>query len=332
MTTLDLGPDGSYGERLATVYYPADPAGLAGHTHFSYRDADPLPAALTAIVPAKYNATVSTSAWSEAPGSTAGPFPAVLFSHGFGASRLYYSNLLTGIASWGFVIVSADYTERGLVAQAENKTSGDSPALDSSVMSSSLTALEQASSDTTSVLHGLVDEGKIAAVGHSAGGGTAFDALSDPRIATAVGWAPVGPSGSYSHKPVVIIGGLDDIALTPSILKSEYQHFPGPTTWVEVAGAGHDTFTDICTQIRGGGGGGLVGFALSLHLVSGELAKLAVNGCQANNLTPARFLPVAQAYTVAALRDGLHIDSVPRIGAPPGGAFAGVRVQIQHHG
>lgn len=330
VTTLDLGPDGAFGERLATVYYPADPARLAGHAHYSYKQADPLPAALADIVPATYNTTVSTSAWTDVPGAPDHRFPVVLFSHGFGASRLYYSKLLTGISSWGFVVVSADYLERGLVAQAENKTSGDTSALDRSVMLGSLSAVEEASNSSSSVLHGLVDTSKVAAVGHSAGGTTAFDVLGDPRVATAIGWAPVGPTGAPVDKPVVIIGGLDDIALTPSILKSEYQRFPGPTTWVEVGGAGHDTYTDICPQIRSGGG--LVGFAMSLHLVSAELAKLAVNGCQKDNLTPARFLPVVQYYTVVALRLGLHLSTATdELGAPPAGAFPGVHVEVQHH-
>src|ERR1700689_483392 len=83
-TTLDLGSAGRLGERLATVFYPADASKLAGHALFSYKLAAPLPQALVAIVPAKFNATVTVDAHVDAPGSSAGPFPIVLFSHGFG--------------------------------------------------------------------------------------------------------------------------------------------------------------------------------------------------------------------------------------------------------
>ena len=43
VTTLDLGTAGHFGERLATVFYPADSAKLAGHALFSYKLGDPLP-------------------------------------------------------------------------------------------------------------------------------------------------------------------------------------------------------------------------------------------------------------------------------------------------
>src|ERR1700722_981746 len=140
VTTLDLGSAGTLGERLATVFYPANPAKVSGHSRFSYKLTDPLPQALAAIVPPKYNGTISVDAYVNAPADRTGPFPIVLFSHGFGALRLFYSNLLTGIASWGFVVVSADYLERGLLAQATHPNVMDTPALDEQVMFSSLTA------------------------------------------------------------------------------------------------------------------------------------------------------------------------------------------------
>jgi dienelactone hydrolase len=314
-TTLDLGNAGQYGERLATVFYPADASQLSGHDMFSYQLSAPLPQALVGIIPAKYNSTITVDARVDAPGARSGPFPIVLFSHGFGASRLYYSNVLSGIASWGFVVVSADYLERGLLAQATHATVADTPAQDTHTMFSSLTATEAASADPSSPLHGVANPSKVAAVGHSAGGQTAFDALDDPRVALAIGWAPVGPSGPPSHKPVMIIGEQEDVALTPAMLAGEFSKFPGPTKFVEISDEGHNTYTDICTSIRQGNGG-LVGFAISLHLVSQELAKLAVNGCTAKNPPPQTFWPVVQYYTVAELRSGLGIDH----GASPGPA------------
>jgi dienelactone hydrolase len=329
-TTLDLGSAGRFGERLATVFYPADSSKAAGHPLFRYKLADPLPEALASIVPAKFNSTVTSDAHVDAPASHAGPFPIVLFSHGFGASRLYYSHILTGIASWGFVVVAADYLERGLYAQAANATASDTPALDLHTMLSSLTATETASSRRSSPLFGVADPHRVAAVGHSAGGQAAFDALRDPRVAMAVGWAPVGPSGTPSRKPVMIIGEDGDVALTKPTLTREFDAFKGPTTFLEISDAGHNTYTDICTSIRQGGGG-LVGFAISLHLVSQELAKLAVNGCTMSTLPPQRFWPVVQDYTVGALRHGFGIDGAPRPGPAAAGQFPGFTITFRQH-
>jgi dienelactone hydrolase len=266
-----------------------------------------------------------------APASPHGPFPIVLFSHGFGASRLYYPNLLTGIASWGFVVVSADYLERGLLAQATHPDVRSTPARDLETMFSSLTATEAASASRTSSLHGVADSHKVAAVGHSAGGQTAFDALKDRRVDVAVGWAPVGPTGTPSKKPSMIIGALGDIALTPATLTREFKAFPGPTNFVEVSGEGHDTYTDICTSIRSGVGG-LVGFAESVHFISPQLAKLANSGCAATDLAPQRFWPIVQYYTVAELRSGLGIDrSGAGLGPASAGQFKGFVITYRQH-
>lgn len=331
VTTLDLGSAGSLGERLATVYYPADPAGVAGTPAFTYKLGDPLPASLLAFVPAKYDATVATDAHVGPPGSSRGPFPIVLFSHGFGAARLYYSELLVGLASWGFDVVSADYLERGLLAEATSSKVPDSPAVDQATLVSSLEAVEAASADPSSPLHGTADAHLVAAVGHSSGGETAFDALDDPRVRTAVGWAPEGPSGAPSRKPVTIIGAQHDVGLTPATLSGEYARFPGATTFVEISNEGHNTFTDLCPTIRDGGGG-LVGYAVSLHLISGELAQLAVNGCTKANIPAPQFWPIVQAYTVAGLRNGLGLDRRTPAQAVDPSRFSGFTLTVQHHG
>jgi len=328
-TTLDLGSAGRLGERLATVFYPADASKVGGHALFSYKLAAPLPQAIVAIVPAKFNSTVTVDAHVDAPASPRGPFPIVLFSHGFGASRLYYSHLLTGIASWGFVVVSADYLERGLLTQATHITVNDTPALDLRTMFSSLAATEKASSEASSPLFHVANAHKVAAVGHSAGGQTAFDALKDPRVSVAVGWAPVGPSGPPADKPAMIIGEPQDIALTKPTLTGEFNKFPGPTKFVEISGEGHNSYTDICTSIRQGNGG-LVGFAISLHLVSQQLAQLATNGCTAQNIPPQRFWPIVQYYTVAELRLGLGIDQASPGPATPG-QFPGFTITFRQH-
>jgi dienelactone hydrolase len=330
-TTLDLGSAGTLGKRLATVFYPADRAAAAGHPRFSYKLGDPLPPSLVALVPAKYDSTITTTALLDAPGSQRGPFPVVLFSHGFGASRLYYSDLLTGIASWGYVVVSADYLERGLVAEATSSTVPDSPAVDVNTMLASLGAAERAAGDPSSPLYRTVDAGRVAAVGHSSGGQTAFDALRDPRVKVAVGWAPEGPDGTPAAKPSTIIGATGDIALTPGVLTRQLRASRGPTTLVEISGEGHNTFTDLCPTIRGGGGG-LVGYAISLHVISGALARLAVNGCSAKDLPAGRFWPIVQAYTLEALGSGLGIraSGLPEAGVPS--AFPGFTVRVQHRG
>ncbi len=327
VTTLDLGSAGPvFGERLATVYYPADPAGLAGRAPFSYSDASILPTAYQGILPARFDQVATVPALTGPPASRKGPFPVVLFSHGDGGERLVYSTLLAGIASWGYVVVSADYLERGLAAYVLQTKGYPTPAHDSAVMASSLAAVEQASKDPGSVLYRSSDPSRVAAVGHSSGGGTAFDALGAPSVATAVGWAPVPPAGTPSSKPVMLIGAQGDTVVPASQVRRTYRRFPGPKVLVEISGEGHNTYTDICTGIRSGIG--LIPYALSQHFVSAANAAYAINGCRASDLPPSRFWPVVQFYTVLQLHNVFHGDPAATVPAPDQGQFPGFTVTV----
>ncbi len=327
VTTLDLGSAGPvFGERLATVYYPANPDAVAGHPRFSYTEASTLPASLQSVVPAKYNSTTTVDAYVNPPASPKGPYPIVLFSHGYGGQRLYYSNLLTGIASWGYVVVSADYLERGLAAQALGSKVKDTPAMDSAVTASALRAVEKASA-STSVLHGVANPHKVAAAGHSAGGQAAFDALNSPGVTTAIGWAPVAPAGKPANKPVMLIGAEGDQVVPPATVKSTYDSFPGPKSLIEISGEGHNTYTDICVGIRSGGG--LISYAVASHLVSPKLATLGLNGCQASDLPPQQFWAIVQFYTVLQLKNQFDGQTTATIPTPAAGQFPGFTVTVK---
>lgn len=335
VTTLDLGSAGPIlGERLATVYYPTNSQQSRDicEKTFSYTESQTLPAALQSVLPEKYNTTqvvpdTRLGCNGEGLPAESGHFPIVLFSHGFGGERLYYSNLLTGIASWGYVVVSADYLERGLASQALKGVPKSSPALDRSIMLSSLDAVTTASSSKTSVLSGSVNAHLVAALGHSAGGRTAFDALNSPRISTAIGWAPVAPSGAPAKKPTMIIGATKDTAVPRATVTSTYKSFPAPKSLIEIGGFGHNTYTDICVGIRQGGG--LINFAVANHFTTPQLAALGINGCQMSDLSPTRFWPVVQYYTVFQLKTALAgRSSSVAVPEPATGTFPGVTVAV----
>ncbi len=335
-TTLHL-PD-----RDVAVWYPADAASVAGKPKASYDQATPLPKNMKGLVPPKYNTVVTMDAYDGVPASTKGPFPVLLFSHGYGGYRLANSALAAGIASWGFVVVSVDYLERGLAAQVgalgRSSTKQPTPAemrtaaeRDRKLMLAGLDLVTAENTRAGSVLHGAVDASKVGVAGHSAGGGTAFNALNDPRVKVAIGWAPVPPSGTPADKPTMIIGAGADSALTPAALAQTYASFPPPKRLVEIGGAraGHNTFTDVCVVIRQGGG--LVKFALDNHFITPGLAKLALNGCAASDMAPQDFWPIVQHFTVAELRSALGIDPQP-VGLGDGivHAFGSVPVTYRH--
>jgi dienelactone hydrolase len=248
---------------------------------------------------------------------------------------------LAGIASWGYVVVAADYFEHSLAAEILAATSKQglaipsgaaakrAAALDLSVMLTSLDAVQRASADRSSVLRGTVDPKEVAAIGHSLGGLTAFDALNSSRVRTAIGWSPVGPLGPPSNKPVMIIHPTGDDVVTTSLVDSEYRAFPGPKSLVQPSGSGHDAYTDTCAVIRQGGG--LIQYAVANHFITATLAKLAFSGCLAKDVAPQRFWKVVQYYTVFELRArlGAGPTAVP---VPAKGTFPGFKVSVAQKG
>ena len=230
-TTLHL-PD-----RDVAVWYPVDVTAVAGMTKVSYDQAEPLPANLRGILPPKYDTVTTMDAYADVRASAKGPFPVLLFSHGAGGYRLVHSALDAGIASWGFVVVSVDYLEHGLAAQVKQlgkkQTQLSAQAYhqmavdDRRLMLAGLDLVTREGHRAGSPLQGAVDATRVAAAGHSVGGGTALDALTDPRVKVAVAWAPVPPSGAIADKPVMIIGACGDSALTPTALGEDLRGVQG---------------------------------------------------------------------------------------------------------
>ena len=72
------------------------------------------PAGRTSIQPFTLFDPVFTTEGSPGLPAAEGRFPLVLFSHGFASFRTQSSFLTTHLASWGFVVISPDYIERGL--------------------------------------------------------------------------------------------------------------------------------------------------------------------------------------------------------------------------
>lgn len=316
-------------DREVTVWYPADQAAVAGKSKATYDQRTPLPEEYKGLVPDKYNTVVTMDAYEDVKASAKGPFPLVMESHGAGGYRLVNSALAVGIASWGYVVTSTDYFERGLRGQlpGARKYPRD-PGRDERNMFATYDLTKRENDTKTSLLYGVVDFKHVGAVGHSAGGGTAFNALKDDRVSVAVGWAPVPPTGTPADKPAMIIGARGDSALTPEALAKTYASFTGPTRYLQIEAGGHNTFSDVCIVIRQGGG--LIQFAIDNGFVEERLAKLGYNGCEKKDIDAATFWPVAQHFTVAQLRDAFKQDAEPvGLGSKISTAFGSINVTYE---
>jgi predicted dienelactone hydrolase len=308
VTTLSL-PD-----RKVEVWYPAKTGSTDGLAEATYSQLDALPPSLAAAAPALLPKDVSPSVltvtmagtYRDVPGSTNGPFPLILFSHGFGSYRLDASSLLRGIASWGFVIAAPDHLERGRAAVVTGTAKGDT-AKDVQVLMDTIPLVGAA----TGPLAGLADTKQVGVVGHSAGGRAALTALSQPQVKVAVGWAAAGrEDGPAPKKPSMNIAARNDILVPLPEIRKTYAGLAPPKRLVVIDGAGHNSFTDICLSVKAGND--LIGLAQRIGInLPDELAKGGKDGCGPENIDTRLGWEITQNFTVAELRNGLGLDTVP---------------------
>ena len=183
----------------------------------------------------------------------AGPFPLVLFSHGFGGIRFQSFFMTEHFASHGFVVAAPDHVGNtiGDIAQLGNDEAVAQSAVDRPL-------------DLVFVLHELlagaagldlaIDEDRIATSGHSFGGWTSLEtARRDDRIATVFSLAPGFRETSTPAdvaeigRPIALFGGSED-GTTPFDTEQQpaYAAAAPPKLLVEVMGAGHLDFSDLC--------------------------------------------------------------------------------------
>jgi predicted dienelactone hydrolase len=282
--TLDSGPE-------IEVWYPAAET-ASGEVTYEMRDFVPegVRAVLTADIPAGYAFDGGRDI-----DVADGRFPVVLFSHGFAGVRLQSTFLTSHLASYGFVVAAPQHPTRDLLAVLSGSAQRDTEQPVSELLGS-LDLVVAESERAGSRFEGHVDADRVAAVGHSAGGGTAYVAADDDRIDAYVSLA-AGRAGDAppAQKPSFFVAGAVD-GIVPAAESSEpaYDSAPSPSTYWEIEGAGHNGFTDFCTF---GGGTGIIGVAEQSGLgglldSQPQLRALGEDGC----IPPAA--PIEQAHPI----------------------------------
>ncbi len=179
-------------------------------------------------------------------------YPLVIISHGYPGNRFLLSHLAENIASKGYVVASIDHTDSTYRTQAAFGSTLVNRSLDQLFV---LSEMDRLSSDSSSFLNGLVDASNTGLIGYSMGGygavitmgggvtqasveypwggphGTlgihkagsdTHNALPDPRIKTAIAFAPWGMNTGFwdaeglkgIQAPMLFVAGsVDDVSL-----------------------------------------------------------------------------------------------------------------------
>jgi dienelactone hydrolase len=181
------------------------------------------------------------------PRSGGGPFPLLVFGHGFALLPGAYAKLLDAWTRAGYVVAAPVFpveNEHAPGGPDENDLSnqpGD--------MSFVISQLLAASANARSPLHGLIDPTRVAVAGHSDGAETAFAVayeqhFIDRRVRAAVilsgAELPPGPviRGAGSP-PLLTVQGTADPINPPSASYSLFRDVSRPKYLLRLLGAGH---------------------------------------------------------------------------------------------
>jgi dienelactone hydrolase len=309
------------------VYYPVDASATVGKPTYTINllrwftgsPTAPIPAGLPSTLPT----TLATDAYMGVPISAKGPFPVVLFSHGFGGYPEQSSFLTDHLATWGFVVVAPDHRTRDLKAVVGGTAEDNHQ--DLTDLRQALAMVSTMNATPGTLLTGKLDLTRIASLGHSAGGGAAIALAADKNIRTYIGMAPV-PETPPPSKPGLIMQGTSDKIVNPQGTLKLYGRLKAPKRLVLIDGGGHNVFDDACTI--GAAQGGLVAFVKTLKLPAAFVAE-AVDGCSPPDVSPPKAWPLIDQVVTAQLRYGLGIDPTP-VGLDTGidHAFAGVTASL----
>jgi len=313
---------------VVVVTYPVDASSTAGKPTyvidllrwFTGSPTAPIPAGLPSTLPT----TLATDAYTGVPISARGPFPVVLFSHGYGGYPEQSSFLTDHLATWGFVVVAPDHRSRDLRAVVSGTTGrGQNDITD---LRDALALVKRMNATPGTLFTGKLDLTRVASLGHSAGGGAAITVADDSDIRTYIGLAP-SPGTPPPSKPGLIMQGTSDKVVIPSGTLKLYAKLKSPKRLVLIDGAGHNVFDDGCTI--GVAQGGLVEFIKTLNLPP-AFASIATDGCSPPDISPPTAWPLIDQVVTAQLRYGLGIDTTP-VGLSGGldHAFGGVTASVR---
>ena len=299
----------SLGDRSTDLYYPVDPAAAEGKPTDVFATRSIFPENLAALVPPALDASFDVGAVRDAQAAADGPFPLVIYSHGYGGYRQIANSYVAHLASWGFVAATTDHLERGIVSQL----GGSAPSFDDTDLEDvkrTIAAMRTENAKAGGLLEGRLKMDSIGITGHSAGSRTALRAATtnddiDVFVSISGALSFMGETAPpVPAKPTLVIAAEDDKVVTADKSRAIFDALSTPRYWVNIANAGHNSFTDICPTVLDRGG------LEQLRPFLGQFVDLAQDGCLAGVTDPVLVMKLLGHYTVAFMRTYLAgIDS-----------------------
>ncbi len=183
------------------------------------------------------------------PARADGPFPLVVFGHGFAVMPSLYAHLLQSWAQAGYVVAAPVFPlENADAPGGPDEADLTNQPADMRFVISRMIALSQTPSG---VFAGLIDPGRIAVAGQSDGGDTALAVAEDPRFRDPRVGAVMVLSGAeipgigefvfprHDPPPLLATQGTADTVNPPSATSAFFDVAPRPKYLLRLLGAEH---------------------------------------------------------------------------------------------
>lgn len=179
----------------------------------------------------------------------AGPFPLIIFAHGFFGSRTNFAGTLEHLASHGYVVAAPEFPRTNLSTlgtHSYNLVDFVNQPGDVSFVIDTLTGHGDAAGEEYAA---AVDGGAVGLLGHSFGGGTALlsvfgGPLADPRVGAVAAVAPftcVFAPGMLQSMgvPLMLVHGTSDMIADVAWSEEIFPLLPAPKWFAEIVGGDH---------------------------------------------------------------------------------------------
>ncbi len=307
---------------VSEVWYPARPGSELECAPVDYDLREQLPRRQRSKIADDVNPLLRCDCYRDLPiDDGAGPYPVVVFVHGYTLFRIESVFLTTHWASRGFGVVAPELPAVTLAGVMGKSRRGREVAQ----VSALLAALP--SGDGGDFLDGRADFSHLALVGHSLGGAIVARLGGRDNVEVVISMAEGGVGSAKRKFSTLIIGGTSDAIEEYSSQVEGFVASPGPKRLLGIRGAGHMAFSDLCA-------GGFLALARRRGVtMSGFVAKMARQGCSDGTLALVESWPIIRYATTAALEEKLWCDAsatgaLTRVGEVYGDLVAEYREEL----
>jgi len=283
------------------IWYPAGADGPAGALEDFGADADQRATLASLLATAPAGCPTATTAAGRDAAPAAGTWPLVVFSHCHECARFSSFSLAEHLASHGLAVAAPEHVGDTLYEGLDDSGLGldtDTLALRVGDMAAALDLLLGAGEGLPEDLRGRFDADRVGSLGHSFGAVTAgLLAQDDGRISAAAALAapmenPLLPGVSIAalEQPLLFVVAVEDNSITELgnvLIRENFDAAIGEAWKVEVADAGHWSFSDIC------------GLTEDLMPGCGEDTRQTDPDETFTYLPPSEGLPLAAGYAAA---------------------------------